>query len=37
MDFKRREILEYNISYHIQFLDEFGGYDKMTMKILIFG
>jgi hypothetical protein len=27
---------EYNMSYHSQFLDEFGKYHKMTMKILIF-
>jgi hypothetical protein len=37
MDFKRSETLEYNISYHAQFLDEFGIYHEMTMKIIIFG
>jgi hypothetical protein len=35
MHFKSNEILEYNISYHARFLDEFGKYHKMTMMILI--
>jgi hypothetical protein len=35
MDFYVREILDYNISYHMQFLSEFGVYHKMTMNILI--
>jgi hypothetical protein len=30
-----QEILDYNISYHTQFLSEFGVYHKMTMRILI--
>jgi hypothetical protein len=33
----RVKSFEYNISYHVQFLDEFDKYHKMTMKILIFG
>jgi hypothetical protein len=28
MDFKMREILDYNISYHTQFLNEFGIYHE---------
>jgi hypothetical protein len=35
MDFKRNEILDDNISYHTQFLNEFDVYHKNDMKIII--
>jgi hypothetical protein len=32
MDYKRREILDYNISNHAQFLNEFGIYHKTDLE-----